>query len=141
LSAAAAESSRAVVAAIVKANKTPTAKQECFSDSDSFPDMQPVVISYPTLLSAPDALLPAIGDYSPVNPPIVFNPLVLETAFGSDPDSLGIIILRDLPREYEEHRSKLLKLAYKFGQLDYNVREGYSDPSSKYRCVHKPPAI
>jgi hypothetical protein len=97
----------------------------------------PVVISYPTLVSSPDNLLPEIGNYSLASFPIVFNSVISEKAFGSDPNSLGIIIVRDLPEEYEEHRDKLLKLAYKFGQLDYNVREGYSDPLSKYRCVHR----
>jgi hypothetical protein len=97
----------------------------------------PVVISYPTLLSSPGSLLPAIGKVHPTNPGILLISLISEKAFGSDPNSLGIIIVRDLPEEYEEYRNKLLKLAYKFGQLDHNVREGYSDPSSKYRYVHK----
>lgn len=59
--------------------------------------------------------------------------LTSEKAFGSDPNSLGIIIVRDLPEEYEGYRDRLLKLCYKFAQLDHAVREGYSDPSSKYR--------
>jgi len=74
-----------------------------------------VLISYKTLVNSPKSLLPAI-----------------ENAFGSDSLSLGIIVVRDLPREYEEYREKLLKLAYRFGQLDESIREGYSDPASKY---------
>lgn len=60
-----------------------------------------------------------------------------DKAFGSDPNSLGIIILRDLPDEYQAYRHSLLNLAYRFARLDHNVRESYSDPSSKYRYVHE----
>ncbi|PPQ64743.1 hypothetical protein CVT26_002687 [Gymnopilus dilepis] len=74
-----------------------------------------VVISYPTLLSSPQTLGAAI-----------------EKAFGSDPTSLGIIVVRDLPAEYPVYRERLLKLAYHFAHLDETVRESYSDPSSKY---------
>ncbi|KDR85270.1 hypothetical protein GALMADRAFT_234031 [Galerina marginata CBS 339.88] len=74
-----------------------------------------VIVSYHTLLSSPGSLGPAI-----------------EKAFGSDPTSLGIIIIRDLPAEYPLYRERLLKLAYQFGNLDEAVRESYSDPSSKY---------
>jgi len=56
----------------------------------------------------------------------------IEEAFGSHPSSLGIIVVRDLPPEYAACRERLLRLSYKFSQLDENVRESYSDPSSKY---------
>ncbi|KAF8912930.1 hypothetical protein CPB84DRAFT_1700490 [Gymnopilus junonius] len=75
-----------------------------------------VIISYSTLLSSPQSLGPAI-----------------EKAFGSNPESLGIIVVRDLPAEYPLYRERLLKLAYQFGHLDEAVRESYSDPPSKYR--------
>ena len=71
-----------------------------------------------------------VANLTLTSPPI---DLTSEKAFGSDPKSLGIIIVRDLPEEYEGYRDRLLKLSYKFAQLDYTVREGYSDPSSKYR--------
>jgi hypothetical protein len=58
-----------------------------------------------------------------------------EEAFGSHPSSLGIIVIRDLPPEYPAYRERLLKLSYKFAHLDENVRESYSDPTSKYRFV------
>ncbi|PPQ67417.1 hypothetical protein CVT25_005996 [Psilocybe cyanescens] len=74
-----------------------------------------VVISYNTLVSSPESLGPAI-----------------EKAFGSDPESLGIIVVRDLPAEYPQYRERLLKLAYQFAHLDEAVRESYSDPGSKY---------
>lgn len=63
------------------------------------------------------------------------HPSATEKAFGSDPSSLGIVIIRDLPAEYASYRERLLRLAYQFGQLDGSVRERYSDPVSKYRFV------
>lgn len=58
-----------------------------------------------------------------------------EEAFGSHPESLGIIIIRDLPASYVTQREKLLKLAYKFANLDESTREKYTDPASSYRYV------
>ncbi|KAI0274777.1 Clavaminate synthase-like protein [Gloeopeniophorella convolvens] len=75
----------------------------------------PVSISYPSLIAAPAALSPSI-----------------EQAFGSSPNSLGIIIVRDLPPEYLRLRERLLKLAYSFSQLDEPVRENYADAKSRY---------
>ncbi|KAL7285751.1 hypothetical protein ACG7TL_000860 [Trametes sanguinea] len=60
-----------------------------------------VSISYNTLVSAPLSLTSAI-----------------EKAFGSHPDSLGIVIVRDLPPNYAPAREKLLKLAYRFANMD-----------------------
>ncbi len=56
-----------------------------------------------------------------------------EHAFGSNPECLGIIIVRDLPPSYAAYRQRLLTLAYKFAKLDENVREQYTDASSSYR--------
>ena len=58
-----------------------------------------------------------------------------EKAFGSQPDSVGIVIVRDLPDEYVGYREQLLQLAYKFSSLQEDVRERYSDPKSSYRSV------
>ncbi|KAF9270571.1 Clavaminate synthase-like protein [Marasmius fiardii PR-910] len=74
-----------------------------------------VCISYSTLVSDPLSLTPSI-----------------EKAFGSHSDSLGIIVVSDLPSDYCVHRERLLKLAYQFANLDENVRERYTDPSSRY---------
>ncbi|TFK76744.1 Clavaminate synthase-like protein [Pluteus cervinus] len=74
-----------------------------------------VEISYPTLVSSPLSLKESI-----------------EEGFGSDPKSLGIVIVRDLPPEYQTYREKLLKLAYKFAKLDPAVREKYSHAPSRY---------
>ncbi|KAK0506032.1 hypothetical protein EDD18DRAFT_1121760 [Armillaria luteobubalina] len=74
-----------------------------------------VSVSYTTLLSAPGSLNEAI-----------------ERAFGSNPECLGIIIVRDLPPTYAAYRQRLLTLAYKFAKLDENVREQYTDASSSY---------
>ncbi|KAK1232384.1 hypothetical protein PQX77_004476 [Marasmius sp. AFHP31] len=67
---------------------------------------------------------------------LVSNPLSLgasiEAAFGSDPDCLGIIVVRDLPPTYAQYRERLLKLAYRFATLPEDVRERYTDPSSRY---------
>lgn len=64
------------------------------------------------------------------------SPLLLsasiEKAFGSQPDCLGIIIVKDLPEEYRGYRERLLKLAYKFATLEGEAREKYVDARSKY---------
>ncbi|KJA29320.1 hypothetical protein HYPSUDRAFT_73807 [Hypholoma sublateritium FD-334 SS-4] len=74
-----------------------------------------VIISYRSLKLSPETLGSAI-----------------EKAFGSDPGSLGIIVVRDLPDEYVQYRERLLKLAYQFGNLDEATRESYSDEASNY---------
>ncbi|TFY83982.1 hypothetical protein EWM64_g42 [Hericium alpestre] len=74
-----------------------------------------VTISYNILLSSPDSLTASI-----------------EKAFGSSPDSLGIIVIRDLPPSYPDLRSRLLHLAYSFAHLNETTREHYADVKSKY---------
>ncbi|KAI0662528.1 Clavaminate synthase-like protein [Cubamyces menziesii] len=74
-----------------------------------------VSVSYNALVSSPLSLTSSI-----------------ERAFGSHPDSLGIIIVRDLPSSYVPARERLLKLAYRFANLDPKVRERYADPKSRY---------
>lgn len=59
--------------------------------------------------------------------------MVSAKAFGSQPDCLGIIIVRDLPSSYVAARERLLKLAYRFANLDHKTREKYADSRSKYR--------
>lgn len=59
----------------------------------------------------------------------------IEKAFGSGPDCLGIIVVKDLPSTYSASRERLLKLAYKFAKLPENVREQYADTKSRYRYV------
>ncbi|KAI0004204.1 Clavaminate synthase-like protein [Russula compacta] len=81
----------------------------------SFAARPAVSITYSSLVSAPSTLSHLI-----------------EQAFGSGPDCLGIIIVRDLPPKYPELREKLLKLAHAFAQLDEPVRESYTDPKSRY---------
>lgn len=67
---------------------------------------------------------------------LVSSPLSLETsieeAFGSHPQALGIILVKDLPPVYPIYRERLLKLAYNFAHLDEDVREKYVDPGSIY---------
>ncbi|EMD41641.1 hypothetical protein CERSUDRAFT_102053 [Gelatoporia subvermispora B] len=74
-----------------------------------------VSISYTTLTSSPLSLTTSI-----------------EKAFGSSPDSLGIIVVRDLPETYKSSRERLLKLAHCFANLPYDVRERYAHPESRY---------
>ncbi|KIL71833.1 hypothetical protein M378DRAFT_64783 [Amanita muscaria Koide BX008] len=78
-----------------------------------------VTISHPTLASSPLSL----GD-------------AVVKAFGSHPESLGIILVRDLPPDYVTYRERLLKLAHKFAKLSPEVQEKYADPSSRYRQVY-----
>lgn len=96
-------------------------------------------ISYPTLVSSPLSLGASIGKRGrEPNPRTLAENLFVEEAFGSNPKCLGIIIIRDLPASYVGYRERLLKLAYKFAQLDENARERYADPVSRYRCVCPP---
>ncbi|EIM83300.1 Clavaminate synthase-like protein [Stereum hirsutum FP-91666 SS1] len=74
-----------------------------------------VSISYNTLVSSPLSLTDAI-----------------EKAFGSHPDSLGIIVVRDLPAEYKTYRERLLLLSSDFAHLDESTRESYADSKSSY---------
>ncbi|ETW87623.1 hypothetical protein HETIRDRAFT_99947 [Heterobasidion irregulare TC 32-1] len=74
-----------------------------------------VSISYSTLVASSSSLTASI-----------------EKAFGSQPDSLGIIIVKDLPSTYPSLREKLMKLAYSFAHLDEPTREKYADIKSRY---------
>lgn len=77
-----------------------------------------VVLSWNDLVSDPEGLAPAVS-----------------RAFGSDPECLGLLIVKELPSEYPTLRSRLLKLAERFAALDEGQREKYSDPASSFRCV------
>ena len=94
-----------------------------------------VTVPYSTLLDSPLSLTSEIGKIH-CNLPMLISDQLSEEAFGSHPSSLGIIVVRDLPPEYPAYRERLLKLSYKFAHLDENIRESYSDPTSKYRFVH-----
>ncbi|EJD04267.1 Clavaminate synthase-like protein [Fomitiporia mediterranea MF3/22] len=74
-----------------------------------------VTISYPTLQSSPLALQASI-----------------ETAFGSDPNALGIIVVKDLPSDYAAKRERLLMLVNRFARLPESSKERYVDPKSRY---------
>lgn len=76
------------------------------------------MISYLDLASGPLALQDAI-----------------KRAFGSEPDCLGIIVVKDLPAEYPRLRERLLLLADRFAALDEDTREKYVDAKSHYRFV------
>jgi len=74
-----------------------------------------VTISYSDLKSRPESLAPAI-----------------EKAFGSDPECLGLLIVKDLPVEFQAKRKRLLRIAERFGSLPTETREKYVDEASKY---------
>lgn len=82
------------------------------------------MISYTDLVSRPETLQASI-----------------ETAFGSDPACLGLIVVTDLPTVYPAKRQRLLKLAERFASLPDEVKEKYVDASSKYRCVCLPEVV
>ncbi|KAJ7356943.1 Clavaminate synthase-like protein [Mycena albidolilacea] len=67
---------------------------------------------------------------------LVSSPLSLsksiEKAFGSNPECLGIVVVRDLPPAYAAYRERLLKLACAFAKLDEPIREKYADIHSRY---------
>jgi hypothetical protein len=100
------------------------------------PFKAPIEISYPTLLSTPPTLFHSIGTsalYLLSTCPLYHSSRFTEQAFGSGPDCLGIILVRDLPPEYLKLRERLLKLAHAFARLDETVREKYADTKSSYR--------
>ena len=92
-----------------------------------------VSISYNTLVSSPLSLTSSIGGQEYCLEPRAQVDSCAEKAFGSHPDSLGIVIVRDLPPNYAPARERLLRLAYRFASLDPKVRERYADPKSRYR--------
>ncbi|KIY65882.1 hypothetical protein CYLTODRAFT_378657 [Cylindrobasidium torrendii FP15055 ss-10] len=65
------------------------------SEAVSYTPEGAVLISYTTLVSRPETLNAAI-----------------EKGFGSAPDCLGLIVVKDLPEEYGRFRERLLRLAY-----------------------------
>ena len=92
-----------------------------------------VTISYRDLVSAPYSLTAPIGEFGEITVPwTLLIAQIAEQAFGSHPQSLGIIIVQDLPVVYNEYRERLLKLAYAFAGMDENVREKYTDAANKY---------
>jgi hypothetical protein len=102
----------------------------------STPSKAPISVSYPSLLASPSTLLHSIGVsvfYTVPRFTILLSFPHTEQAFGSGPDCLGIIVVRDLPPKYPELRERLLKLAHAFAQLDESVRENYADATSRYR--------
>lgn len=102
----------------------------------STPSKAPVSISYGSLLASPSTLLHSIGVSVFYNVPkfsVLLASTLTEQAFGSGPDCLGIIVVRDLPPKYPELRERLLKLAHAFAQLDESARENYADAKSRYR--------
>ncbi|KZP00754.1 Clavaminate synthase-like protein [Calocera viscosa TUFC12733] len=73
-----------------------------------------VVISYDDLINRPDTLHGSISK-----------------AFGSGPECLGIILVKDLPG-YPALRERLLLLANQFASLPEPRKESYVDPKSNY---------
>ncbi|KAJ6626840.1 Clavaminate synthase-like protein [Mycena sp. CBHHK59/15] len=75
-----------------------------------------VVISYQDLVSAPLSLGASLCSST-------------DKAFGSAPQCLGIIIVRDLSPAYITFRERLLKLSYKFAQLKNLCENNIQIPS------------
>lgn len=54
-------------------------------------------------------------------------------AFGSDPACLGLIIVKDLPKHFQQLRRDALMAAARFAQnVPEEVRERYTDPESSF---------
>ncbi|BGP19039.1 hypothetical protein JCM10213_009251 [Rhodosporidiobolus nylandii] len=77
--------------------------------------VEPVVVSYRDLVSSPESL----------------SSRILE-AFDSQPTSLGLLIVSDLPEEFVELRRRLLLLSNAFASLPEKVREKYTHAASNY---------
>ncbi|KIJ57807.1 hypothetical protein HYDPIDRAFT_163832, partial [Hydnomerulius pinastri MD-312] len=95
------------------ASRTITSFNRSLQTSSTMNAPNVVSISYPTLLSSPLSLEKSI-----------------EQAFGSHPQALGIIIVKDLPDAYKTYRETLLKFGYKFSHLPEETKERYTDPES-----------
>ncbi|GAA5885009.1 hypothetical protein JCM6882_007190 [Rhodosporidiobolus microsporus] len=77
--------------------------------------IQPVVISFNDLVAQSESL-----------------PSRIQEAFDSKPESLGLLIVSDLPPEFPELRQQLLLLSNAFGSLPESVREKYTHPASNF---------
>ncbi|KAH7104730.1 hypothetical protein BKA62DRAFT_819817 [Auriculariales sp. MPI-PUGE-AT-0066] len=56
----------------------------------------------------------------------------ISKAFGSEPDCLGIVVVKDLPDGYAPLREQLLKIAYEFASLPEDEKEKSVDAASRY---------
>lgn len=54
----------------------------------------------------------------------------IRLAFDSAPDSLGLLLVTDLPPSFEQTRQRVLLLANEFCQLPEETRDQYADPIS-----------
>ena len=77
---------------------------------------QPVTISYASLLE--ENLAPLHDD--------------ILKAFGSSDESLGLIVLKDLPETFAQLREDAMRSAARFASLPESTREKYTDPASSY---------
>jgi isopenicillin N synthase-like dioxygenase len=77
--------------------------------------IKPVTISYQALVSKDASLSSQI-----------------QQAFDSSPDSLGLLIVKDLPPSFPELRKKLLLLSNEFASLPEEIREKYTSPETSY---------
>ncbi|KAG8908116.1 hypothetical protein FRB99_000144 [Tulasnella sp. 403] len=93
----------------------PSTSSDNASESIRYTPDGAVLISYRDLVRNPASLAPSI-----------------ERAFGSDPECLGLIVVTDLPAEYPNKRSRLLRLAASFAALSEDAKDKYVDSSSKY---------
>ncbi|GAA5908793.1 uncharacterized protein JCM6883_004169 [Sporobolomyces salmoneus] len=75
----------------------------------------PVTISYNSLVSK-DASLSA----------------QIKEAFDSSPESLGLLIVKDLPASFVQLRRRLLLLSNAFASLPEEIRENYTSPETSY---------
>jgi len=77
--------------------------------------ISPIAVSYADLV-ATDASLPS----------------KIQSAFDSSPNSLGLLIVSDLPPQFPELRKRLLLLSNAFASLKEETREKYSSKETSY---------
>ncbi|GAA6020138.1 hypothetical protein JCM11491_005540 [Sporobolomyces phaffii] len=77
--------------------------------------IKPVTISYESLV-AKDASLASD----------------IQQAFDSSPDSLGLLLVKDLPPSFPHLRKRLLLLSNEFASLPEEVREKYTSPQTQF---------
>lgn len=56
----------------------------------------------------------------------------IQSAFGSDPGCLGIIVIKDLPSQFPELREKMFHLAHRLANASDEVKRGLESPETHY---------
>ncbi|TIA93212.1 hypothetical protein E3P81_01036 [Wallemia ichthyophaga] len=95
---------------------------------------KPVLSHPPHASSEPVHANPVSIPFNALLSPITTVSLLacIKAAFGPDPSCLGIIIITDLPAEFDGLRKELLELSNKFARMAEEKKERYADEESSF---------